>query len=372
MIIRNAKVFCEDGSFEEREVYLEGERFAASAGGETLDAAGCYAVPGLVDLHFHGCVGHDFCDGTPEALAAIARYEAQNGVTAICPATMTFPEEKLRAVCENAAAFSAPEDGAALVGINMEGPFISLAKKGAQNGAYVHKPDVGMFRRLQAASGGLVKLLAIAPEEPGGLELISELREEVGLSVAHTTADYDTAAEAYRRGARQATHLFNAMPPFSHRAPGVVGAAFDAPHCRAELITDGVHVHPSMVRAAYRLFGPERLILISDSMMATGLPDGEYELGGQPVKVRGNRCTLADGTIAGSATNLMDCLRTAVKKMGLPLGGAVRCATVNPARSIGIFDERGSVAPGKVADLALLDGELNLVKVFLRGRPLEA
>lgn len=370
MIIQNAKVFRADGDFEEREVYLAGDRFAGSPEGEAVDASGCYAIPGLVDLHFHGCVGYDFCDGTPEAVAAISRYEAKNGVTAICPATMTFPEEKLLAVCENASSFCPPEDGAALVGINMEGPFISVAKKGAQNSEYVHRPDAEMFRRLQKASGGLVKLLDIAPEEPGGLELISALAGEVGISLAHTTADYDTAAEAYRRGARQATHLYNAMPPFSHRAPGVVGAAFDAPHCRVELITDGVHIHPSAVRVTYRLFGPDRLVLISDSMMATGLPDGKYELGGQPVKVRGNRCTLADGTIAGSATNLMDCLRTAVKKMDLPLAGAVKCAAVNPAQAIGIYGERGSIAPGKIADLVLLDGDLNLVQVYLRGRPL--
>lgn len=367
MIIRNAKVFREDGTFVRRDVYIAGDRFVDSPEGEVIDGSGCYAIPGLVDVHFHGCVGYDFCDGTPEAISAMASYEAKSGVTAICPATMTYPEDKLATICETAKSYEAGAGEATLVGINMEGPFISMAKKGAQNGAFLHQPDTAMFRRLQAASGGLVKLLDIAPEEPGAFETISDLKDEVTISIAHTAADYETACEAFHRGARHVTHLYNAMPPFSHRAPGVIGAAFDAPHCHVELITDGVHIHPSVVRATFQLFGDDRVVLISDSMMATGLPDGEYSLGGQAVTVTGNRATLHDGTIAGSATNLLDCLRTAVHKMGVPLGSAVKAATVNPAKSIGIYGAYGSIDAGKFANLVLLGSDLHLEKVILRG-----
>lgn len=385
MIIKNAKVFTEEGKFTVQDIRIKDGLFAecpsgsldGAASGETacspdgaqeeiLDASGLYAIPGLTDLHFHGCVGYDFCDGTHEAFQAIAEYEASNGITTIVPATMTFSEETLAGICSAAATYSS-EKGAILCGINMEGPFICAAKKGAQNGQYIHKPDIGMFRRLQAAGNGLVKLVDIAPEVEGSMDFIRELHDEVGISLAHTTADYDIAKEAYDAGARQATHLYNAMPPFSHRAPGVVGAACDSPHCRVELICDGVHIHPSVVRTTLKMFGDDRVIMISDSMMATGLTDGDYSLGGQAVKVVGNLATLADGTIAGSATNLMDCVRTAVKKMGVPLESAVKCAAVNSAKAVGIYDKYGSITPGKTANLVLLDEELNLAGVYLKG-----
>lgn len=225
-----------------------------------------------------------------------------------------------------------------------------------------------MFRRVQEKAGGLFKLCDLAPELPGSMETIDELAGEVRISIAHTTADYDTACEAFKHGARQVTHLYNAMPPFSHRAPGVIGAAFDNDNVAVELIADGVHVHPSVVRATFRLF-ENRVILISDSMMATGLDDGEYSLGGQAVTVRGNLATLHDGTIAGSATNLMDCVRSAVK-MGVSLGQAIHSASTNPACAIGVEHDYGSLEPGKLANVLLLDEELNIHTILLRGRML--
>ena len=254
-----------------------------------------------------------------------------------------------------------------LCGVNLEGPFLSRAKKGAQNGEWLHAPDVAMLRRLEEASEGLVKLVSVAPEEPGALEFIREVADEVTVSIAHTTADYDTAMAAYAAGARQATHLFNAMPPFTHRAPGVVGAAFDTPGCRAELICDGVHIHASVVRAVFQLFGPKRVILISDTMRAAGMPDGDYTLGGQPVQVKGKYATLDDGTLAGSVTDLMSCMKTAVS-FGIPLEDAVRAAAVNPAKSIGIYSRVGSIESGKLANLAVLDQDLELKAVVFRGR----
>lgn len=372
MIIKNADVFTEEGTFVLKDIYIEGNLFAEQAGGEVIDGAGCYAIPGLVDIHFHGCVGYDFCDGTKEAIDAMAEYEASQGVTAIVPATMTLGRDTLKQICETAGAYGNDnEKGAELCGINMEGPFISMEKKGAQNPLYIHKPDVEMFRELNEASGNMVKLVALAPEEEGAMEFIDALvnEDKVVVSVAHTTADAEITAEALRRGASHVTHLYNAMPPFHHRKPGVVGAACDDENCEVELICDGIHIAPEMVRATFKMFGRDRIILISDSMMATGMPDGTYSLGGQVVIVKGNLATLEDGTIAGSNTNLMNCMKTVVQKMKLPLETAVLCASRNPAKSVGIYDRYGSIRPGKVASMVLLDKkDLSVKQVILRGK----
>ena len=368
MRITGGQVFDLHEGFVRRDVCFDGRLLSSSsADGKTYDASGCYVIPGLTDLHFHGCMGKDFSDADPEGLEIMAKYELSQGVTQICPAGMTLLEEQLTKVCQVAAAHrDANKPGAELCGINLEGPFLSTAKKGAQKADWIHAPDVPMFRRLMAASKGLVKLVSIAPEEPGAMEFIEAVEGEVTVSIAHTTADYDTAMEAFRLGARQVTHLFNAMPPFSHRAPGVVGAALDTPICNVELICDGVHIHPSVVRATFKMFGPKRVILVSDTMRAAGMPDGDYTLGGQPVKVKGKYATLADGTLAGSVTNLMNCMRTAVS-FGIPLEDAVWAAAVNPARAIGIFSRMGSLEPGKRANVVVLDQNLELKDVFFRG-----
>ncbi len=378
MIIKNASVYTEEGKFVEKDIYVKDGVFTDNAAdaddGQVIDASGCVAIPGLTDIHFHGCVGHDFCDGTREAVDAMAVYEASVGVTNIVPASMTLSEELLLGICETAKAYR--EEGiqdkrAQFWGINMEGPFVSVAKKGAQNEEYIHKPDIEMFDRLNEASGNCVKLLDIAPEEDGAMELIEKRHDQVAISLAHTCADYDTAKEAFRKGADHVTHLYNAMNPYTHRAPGLIGAAADEEKVKVELICDGVHIHPAAVRTTFKIFGDDRIILISDTMRATGLEDGDYTLGGQYVKVTGNLATLKDGTIAGSVTNLMDCMRTAVLKMGIPLESAVKCAAVNSAKRVGIYDSCGSISAGKKADVVLLEKEdLALRQVILRGKAL--
>ena len=374
MIIRNAKVFTGGCRFEERDLLIRDGRIVFGAppmdSEEVLDARGSYALPGLVDIHFHGAVGHDFCDADEAGLQAIADFEASKGVLAICPATMTFSEEILNGIMDAAAAHKNGR-GADLVGINMEGPYISPRKVGAQNPKYVMGADAGMFRRLQARSGGLIKLVDVAPEEPGNLDFIRACRDEVRISIAHTCTDYETAKEAFAAGASHMTHLYNAMPGITHRAPGPIIAALEE-DAEVELITDGVHIHPAMVRFTFRTFGDSHVILVADSMMACGLPDGQYSLGGQAVTVCGPRATLTEhpDTIAGSATCLYDCMRHAVLDMGVPLASAVRAASLNPARSIGIDADYGSLEPGRWGNVVLADGQLNIQKVIRRGKVL--
>lgn len=388
MIIRNVKVFTEEKQFVEGSIQIENGLITAVNGGEEtagsedllkdteiLDGKGSYAIPGLIDMHFHGCMGYDFCDGTLQAVEAIAGYEASIGVTAIAPATMTLKVEELEKVLAVGAAYrNAPENvgdpfQADLVGINMEGPFISPVKKGAQDDRNIIPCNDDICKRFLNASEGLVKFIGLAPEESEEtLELIGQMKDQVGFSLAHTNADYDTAKAAFDAGARHAVHLYNAMPSFTHRAPGVVGAVADSPHVYAELICDGIHIHPAAVRATFRMLGAERIVLISDSMRATGMPDGEYTLGGLAVTVKDNCATLtSNGSLAGSVSTLMDCLRCAVKDMGILLTDAVACATINPARCLGIDDRYGTLAPGKKGDVVLLNEDLALMAVIKDG-----
>ena len=376
MIIKNVKVYTEDKRFEDGEIYIRDGIFTSAPEGveaeEMIDGEGCYAIPGLIDLHFHGCKGDDFCDGTKEAIARIAEYEASVGVTAIAPATMTLPVDELEAILKTAAEYKKAQvsERADLIGINMEGPFISSEKKGAQDARNIISCDQEIAERFLEASEGLVKFIGIAPEQNDGFqEFIEAMKGKVQIALAHTNADYDTAKAAFDAGACHAVHLYNAMPAFTHREPGVVGAVSDSGHVMAEMICDGVHIHPAVVRATFKMLGEDRMILISDSMRATGMPDGQYTLGGLAVNVVGNRATLvSDGALAGSATNLTDCMRTVVKEMGIPLETAVACATMNPARSLGVYDRYGSITEGKHANVVLLDKELELKLVIKDGK----
>ena len=378
MLIKNVKVYTEEKTFEDGEIVIKDGIFARSGEAEgeeqVIDGEGCYAIPGLIDLHFHGCMGYDFCDGTKEAIEEIAKYEASIGVTAISPATMTLPVEELKDILAVAASYKKTAEkenprGADLIGVNMEGPFISVEKKGAQDERNIISCNEEICQQFLDSSEGLVKFVGIAPERnEDALEFVRRMKDKVNISLAHTNADYDTAKAAFDAGANHAVHLYNAMPAFTHRAPGVVGAVSDSPHVNAELICDGVHIHPTVVRATFKMMGADRMILISDSMRATGMSDGRYTLGGLDVDVVGNRATLvSNGAIAGSATNLMDCMKTAVQKMKIPFETAIACATMNPAKALGEYDKYGSITPGKKGNVVLLDKELNLKMVVKDG-----
>ena len=363
-------IFHEKKGFVKETLYTEGGRFSLSTTENTIvDARGCYVIPGLIDIHFHGCAGHDFSDASPESLTAIAEYQLFQGITSICPASMTLSPETLQNICECAHNFSTKNFTNASR-LNLEGPFICNAKRGAQNPDFIRQADFNLLKQLQETAGGLVKLVTLAPETEGAMDFIREVKhsalKDISVSVGHTESDYDTAKKAFDAGADHVTHLFNAMPAFTHRAPGVIGAAFDTPGCFVEIICDGVHIAPPVIRAAFAMFGSERIVLISDSMRATGLSDGAYTLGDLNVQVSGRHATLADGTLAGSVTNLYDCMRCAVS-MGIPLELAVQCLTINPARSIGIDRDYGSLTPGKAADFLLLDKDLNLIGVYKDG-----
>lgn len=376
MLIKGAQVLDDQWQFSQLDIRIAGDRIAEiypSAAGqmtshspdpETIDAGGLLLIPGLVDIHIHGCNGYDFCDDDPRAIREMARYLLTRGVTSFVGTTMSLAEAQLQRIVHRAAGLCRERlpDGAQLRGIHLEGPFLAQQKKGAQAAASIIDPDLAMLARLQSLADGQVRILAIAPERPGAMAMIGEAARTMTVALAHTISDYETARQAFAAGASHVTHLFNAMPPFTHREPGVIGAASDA-GATVELICDGIHLHPSVIRAVFQWFGPDRVVLISDAMRACGLADGQYELGGQAVSVRQGKATLADGIIAGSVTDLMAGLVNAVQ-FGIPLPGAIKAATFNPARVAGIESQVGSITVGKQADLLLLSPRLEIVRVI--------
>ena len=373
MILKNAKLFNDSFEIIRADVETDGDKIAQlgpelTGTKHSIDLSGCVILPGLVDIHIHGCAGADTFDGTRDAIVRMAAHLVRKGVTSFCPTTMTGSAEQI------AAALSAvrdcmdrPPQGAAVLGAHMEGPYLSVGKKGAQRGDALRLPDFAEFLRLYHGCGGAIRLVDVAPECENARDFITRASEFCTVSVAHSEADYDTAMQGFQWGITHATHLFNAMTGFHHRQPGIVGAVFDSPDVRAELICDGLHLHPAVLRTAFRLLGEKRSIIVSDSMRAAGLPDGESELGGQKVFLKNGEARLADGTIAGSTTNLLDEIRNLVR-FGNPLRQIVRSATINPAAAIGMDGEIGSIRKGKRADFTVLNEALDLRLVVVRGK----
>ena len=375
MLFTNAKVFLADRGFVpaafrvENGVYTELLPADFREAG-AVDLGGAQVIPGLIDIHTHGNSGADFSDGDFEGLKTMAAFLAKNGVAGFAPASMTLPYEVLEKAYASARQLcdEAPAGCARLLGINMEGPFFSEKKKGAQNAAYLRTPDFEAFRKLYEGCGGLIRIVDLAPELPGAVDFAEKAAALCTVSVAHTDASYEQARAVYAAGATHLTHLFNAMPAIHHRKPGVIGAASENEKVYAELICDGQHVHESAVRMAFRLF-PGRICLISDALRCCGMPDGQYELGGQDVFLKGGIARLADGTIAGSAATLTQCLQNAVA-FGIDRDEAIRAATLNPARQLGCADRFGSIAVGKQADFLVCGEDLAVRKVYLDGEAL--
>ena len=373
MLYTNARIFLPDRGFVPGGFTVEDGRFAevfidGRAGGIDLD--GAKVLPGLVDAHTHGAAGADFSDGDLEGLRRMGEHLARCGVTSFAPTSMTLPYETLAAAFGTAVELhrERPTDCARVAGIHMEGPFFSEKKKGAQNGAYLRLPDLEAFRMLFEKSEGLLRIVDLAPELEGAVPFAREACKSCTVSVAHTDANYDEAAAVFAAGASHLTHLYNAMPGIHHRKPGVIGAASEREDVTAELICDGLHVHPSAVRMAFRLF-PGRICLISDSLRCCGMPDGQYELGGQQVYLQEGVARLADGTIAGAASDLFRDLRNAVA-FGIDETEAIRSATCIPARELGRAGEIGVIAPGAFADFLVCDEDLTLRQVYLGGEAL--
>lgn len=373
MWYENGWIFA-DGRFARGGFSVENGRFAhvlEDVPGPAEDLDGALVIPGLVDIHVHGCAGADFSDGDYAGLVRMARYLARRGVTSFAPASMTLPYDALDKAFHAAARLRREglADGARLMGIQMEGPFLSREKRGSQNPAYLRLPDWDRFLRLYDAAEGLLRIVDVAPELPGAVEFTRRASEKCRVSVAHTAAEYDQAAAVFDAGATHLTHLFNAMSGIHHRHPGPIGAASERENVTAELICDGIHVHPSAVRMAFRLF-PGRICLISDALRCCGMADGSYSLGGQEILLSGGVARLTGGAIAGSAADLYQCMRRAVS-FGIPREQAVWAATALPARVIGRESETGAIADGRAADFVICGGELEPEAVYLGGKRLE-
>ena len=364
MKIKNGKVFI-GHNFVETDVEFDKKftKIGVLDGKADIDAEGCYVIPGLVDIHTHGNMAEDFSDGKAEGIQTMANFYAAHGVTSFVGTTMTLKEPVLTPAMHVLRDWKR-QGGAKCAGVHLEGPFVCKEKCGAQDPANLAKPDVALFNRLNEASGNQIRLITMAPEVEGSMPFIREVSKVCTISIGHTIADYDTAMEAFKNGASHATHLFNAMPGFLHRAPGVIGAALDS-GASVEMICDGLHIHPAVIRATHKMFG-DKLNLISDSLRCTGMPDGDYTLGGQPIEMKNHKATLkGSDTLAGSSITVLDAVRNVVK-FGLSLEDAVYCGTTAPADAIRAKDI-GRIEEGACADFLVLDKDLNLKAVYVDG-----
>lgn len=371
MLFRNGKVFTGE-KFEEVSVRVEDGRIAQiapdlseKAGEEVTELGEDLLIPGFIDLHTHGCMGYDFSTATKEEIDKMCAFYLSRGITSVAGTTMTMGYEDYKKAAATIGEYMDNTENHNLIGINMEGPFLSVEKKGAHDPQYIIEASQEKMDELNRLARGHFLIVDIAPERPGAIEFIRKNSRDYVISVAHTTADYDKAMEAFAAGATEVTHLFNAMNGLGHRDPGVPGAAFAA-GANVEMICDGIHIHPTVMRMVFRMFR-ERLLVISDSMSAAGLQDGEYVLGGLPVFVREGKATLENGTIAGSTTDLLKELGVWMDVCGLSMEEILPCMTINQARAVRMEDKIGSIEAGKAADLVVLGREREIRAVYKNG-----
>ena len=373
MFYKNARIFCGDfqfhiGAFEVVDGKF-GQILPENVPADAIDLQGATVIPGLIEVHSHGNSNCDFSDGDYEGLKTMARYYLSCGVTSFAPASMTLPYDILEKAFATGRklADERPEGCSVLRGINMEGPYFSMKKKGAQNGAYIKDPDYEGFKKLYDGCGGLIRIVDLAPELPGAVEFTEKASKFTTVSVAHTDTDYDHARAVFAAGATHMTHLYNAMPGIHHRNPGAIPAGCEKPDVQAEIICDGLHIHPASVRFAFSAF-KDRMIVISDSGRCAGMPEGtEFDLGGQTAWVKGGVGRLADGTISCSASNMWACMTNCLS-WNIPEEEVVRACTYNPAKALHATQEVGSIETGKVADFLIIKGYYEDKRVFLAGK----
>ena len=376
MFYKNARIYCSDFTFREGAFEVVDGKFGAilpdTVPEDAIDLGGATVIPGLVEVHSHGNSGADFSDGDYEGLKAMAKYFAQCGVTSFAPASMTLPYDVLSKAFATAKMLKeeAPEGYSRIMGIQMEGPYFSYAKRGAQNPDYLKEPDFDGFKKLYEECGGLVRIVDIAPELPGAAEFVAKAKELCTVSIAHTDSDYDHAKAAVDAGVTHLTHLYNAMPAIHHRNPGVIPACVENENVQAEIICDGYHIHPASVRLAFAMF-KNRMVLVSDSGRCAGQPEGyQFDLGGQMAEIRGGVAKLVGSeTIACSASNLWTCLCNAIS-WGVPEEEAIRAATYNPAKALGAEDKIGTIETGKFADFVITNADYSGMRVFISGKEL--
>lgn len=386
-LIVGASVVTPAGVLDGGWIWLRGGLIAALGGAgeawpseaeaaERIDAAGGWALPGFIDVHVHGGAGHDFMDADQEGIEAIARFHARNGTTGLLATSLTASREELTGVLDRVARYaSQPMPYAQVLGVHLEGPFISPKWPGAQHPDYIVPPQAEWLEDWVARHPGLIKIQTLAPESEGALDYIERLAAHgIVPSCGHTDATYDQIVAAADRGLRHAVHTFNAMKPLHHREPGTVGAVLTDDRIVAEVIADGHHVHAAGLKIVARMKGADKVILVTDAMSAAGMPDGDgYELGGLPVVMMCGVARLkASGSLAGSTLTMIAAFRHMVREVGVSIADASRMASFNPAREVGVEEVTGSLEAGKRADVLLLDGELELSRVWIGGRPLEA
>ncbi len=346
---------------------LEPHPVASQPGDQVIDAQGMWVAPGMIDVHVHGGDGCDTMDATPLALETIARFFAAHGVTAFLPTTMTCPGEAITAAVENVRRSPSTPNGAAHLGVHLEGPYLNASHKGAQPATHLRNPDPAEYQ--QWFDSGVIRLVTVAPELDGALDMIGTgVARGIEFAVGHSSAEYACVLEAADRGLRQVTHTFNGMSPLHHREPGVLGAALSDDRLFAQIISDGIHVHPAVVKALIRAKGVDRTLLITDAMRAAGLPGGTYDLGGQEIAVHDGIARTASGSLAGSTLTMDRALRNVIEFAGLELGDALKMATTTPAATLGLSGCKGVLAPGADADIILLTQDLEVALTMVAGR----